>query len=270
MKSRRAILGQYFLRNREAIQRVIRALAPKKGETVIEIGPGKGALTLPLGRACESRGARLVGIEKDPDLVREVKHRIEEAKLTDAVRIERGDALKILASHISHLASPYKLAGNIPYAITGRLLRTIGELETKPQTSVFMVQREVAERITGEAPRMNLLAASVRFWTHPRIVMNLAEDDFFPPPRVKSALIELALRPPLPVSPRAYYALIHALFRQPRKTIINNLSAGLKRPKHMLRPMLEAAGCAPESRPQDCGFELLINLASRLAAYGIL
>lgn len=270
MKSRRALLGQHFLRNREAILRVIRALALDEKDTVLEIGAGKGALTLPLARACRIRGAHLIGIEKDADLAQGVRSKIEEARLTDVARIVRGDALRVFTSRFPPPTSPYKLVGNIPYAITGRLLRLVGECKEKPQIAVFMVQREVAERIAAEAPRMNLLAASVQFWADPRILMTLAPRDFSPPPKVKSAIIKLVPRGTGPVSPRAYYALIHALFRQPRKTVINNLSAGLKRPKHMLRPMLEAAGCAPEGRPQDCGRELLINLASRFSACGIL
>ena len=270
MRPRRALLGQHFLRNREATRRAIRTLELARGDFVFEIGPGRGALTVPLGRACKKNGARLLAIEKDADLVREVKFKIEEAGLTDTAQIVHGDALRVLPSYVLRLASPYKIAGNIPYAITGRLLRILGEAGEQPPIAILMIQREVAERIAAYPPRMNLLAASVRFWAKPNILMALEPADFSPPPEVRSALITLVRRKTQTIQPHAYYALIRALFRHPRKTILNNLAEGLARPKNELEPMLKAAGCPPAGRPQDCAPELLINLASRLSAYGIL
>ncbi|MBI2406246.1 MAG: 16S rRNA (adenine(1518)-N(6)/adenine(1519)-N(6))-dimethyltransferase, partial [Candidatus Harrisonbacteria bacterium] len=135
------LLGQHFLKNKAVIQKIIAALDLKSGETVIEIGPGKGALTIPLARACADAGISIIGIEKDIAFV----HELNNLKIA-SLEIIHGDALKELPMLISRhtlTANRYKLVGNIPYYITGKLLRTISELEIKPSRTVLMIQKEV-------------------------------------------------------------------------------------------------------------------------------
>src|SRR3989344_1254738 len=221
-------LGQHFLINKFAIKKIVAALNLKANDTIIEIGPGKGALTFPLLEECQKLNCKIIGVEKDPELV----NKLESYKVKKFYNFEiiNGDALKILPDYKLQTTG-YKLIGNIPYYITGKLLRILSELENKPKLIVLTIQREVAERITAKQGEMNLLAAAVQVWAEAEIIGYLKPSDFSPPPKVESAIIKLATRiQPLVTRDGVddYYKIIKILFKQPRKTLLNNLSAGLK------------------------------------------
>ena len=128
---------------------------------MVEIGGGTGKLTKELATEVRSKKqeARLFVIEKDIKYVSLLQEQYQ-----DIATIIHGDALETLPSLIltsSFSSLPYKLIGNIPYYITGKLLRTLSELKRKPSSIVLMIQKEVAERVCAKPPKMNLLAASV-------------------------------------------------------------------------------------------------------------
>ncbi len=142
-------LGQHFLNNQKAINDIVAALGVEAGDVIIEIGPGAGAITKPLAELCTRLGARLYAIEKDTKLVIDIQHSVPLL----AGNVEHGDALEILPSLVQKIQSDkYKIVGNIPYYITGHLLRVIGELEHKPTKTILMIQKEVAERVSAQAP----------------------------------------------------------------------------------------------------------------------
>lgn len=190
-------LGQYFLKSNEAIKKIVAALELKTGETVIEIGAGHGELTEELGVRCPSvakavagrqvLGVKIIAIERDEQLVQILKKKFEENK---NIEIIEGDVRKELKA-ISEKCKVYKLVGNIPYYLTGYLLRQIGELKNKPEVCVLTIQKEVAERIIAQPPKMNRLAASIQFWAIPEIILTLPRSVFKPEPGVESAVIRL-------------------------------------------------------------------------------
>ncbi|HVO28941.1 MAG TPA: 16S rRNA (adenine(1518)-N(6)/adenine(1519)-N(6))-dimethyltransferase RsmA [Candidatus Paceibacterota bacterium] len=241
------LLGQHFLKNRGAAGKIVAAVGARPGDTIIEIGPGHGELTRPLA----ATGARVIAIEKDGALA-------EQLDKTGIPNLEviAGDVLTMLPALA---ADGGKLVGNLPYYLTGHLLRLISELETKPARCVFMVQKEVALRMTAAPPHMNRLAASVQFWAEPDIVANLPKSDFSPQPKVDSTVVQLEAKPAIsdaaaPTSAQ-YYAAVRILFSQPRKTLLNNLTAGRPRsaefPKDDISKILEALGANPQLRPQN-------------------
>src|SRR3989338_8067510 len=127
-------LGQHFLKNTAAIEKIISALDLQAEDSIIEIGPGAGALTIPLARRCGELGCKIVAVEKDPDLVSSIMKR----ESLRNVEIIQGDALKILPEIINKLnvtntarsidkCYGVKVVGNIPYYITGKLLHILGE-----------------------------------------------------------------------------------------------------------------------------------------------
>lgn len=254
-------LGQHFLINKNAIEKIIAALEISENETIIEIGPGKGALTLPLAKKCRESGCKIIAIEKDPQL----GLRVEGLGDSKNLKIIIGDALKEIpkiAKPYTLNPIPYKIVGNIPYYITGKLLRILSELEFKPELAVLMVQKEVAERLAAKPPKMNLLAAAVQFWSKPEIILFLKPEDFSPRPEVDSAVIKLTEKPALLANPKAYYHFIHSLFKQPRKTIANNLGKGLKMPKKELEKSLASLKISPELRPQNLSLDEIKKLAN--------
>ncbi len=265
-------LGQHFLHNKKILERIAEALFLQSGDLVIEIGPGRGALTKELGLKIKDQGGRIIAIEKDVVLAKDLGLRIKDQGL----EIIAGDALKVLPKITSELTNlqTYKLVGNIPYYITGHLFRIVGEMEHKPEVAVFMVQKEVAERISAKAPRFNLLAASVQVWADVEYLFSVSKKEFRPQPKVESAVVRMKPLRNYPEERRSrhgagelsestkneYYKLVKILFKQPRKTILNNLCDGTKLPKAEILPLLQRLGLDERSRPQNLSVELITKL----------
>jgi 16S rRNA (adenine1518-N6/adenine1519-N6)-dimethyltransferase len=233
---------------------------------VIEIGPGRGALTIPLAAACKVAGCRLIAIEKDVSLADGVATAL--APMAE-VEIIKGDALKLLPTTIAATTKTnkdYLIVGNIPYYITGKLLHIVSDMETKPRQCVFMVQREVAERICATAPTMNRLSASVQFWADVKTIAAVPKSDFTPPPKVDSAVILLSKKADKPlIDAYRYYQTVRTVFAQPRKTILNNISAIKKDiPKNETEALLKKLGVNPENRPQNLSVEEIIAIAGTM------
>ena len=170
-------LGQNFLVNQGVLARIIEAADIGPKDTVLEIGPGTGALTEHLVRT----SARIIAIEKDRRLIEPLHERFPTVELIE------GDALK------THPACDIIVA-NIPYYLTSRLIRLITET-WRPSRAVLMVQYEVARRMMAKSPDMNLLALSVQLYAEPKLVMRVSRGSFRPMPDVDSAVVRLDMRP---------------------------------------------------------------------------
>lgn len=259
-------LGQHFLTNRRVLEKIAAVLCVKSNNTIIEIGPGHGELTFLLAQT----KAKIIAIEKDNHLVKNLESRIQNLGLKN-VKIIEGDILKILPRipkfYILNSKS-LKLVGNIPYYITGYLLRIISELKNKPELIVLTIQKEVAERIISRPPKMNLLAASVQFWAKPEIIDFIPKKDFQPEPKIDSAIIKLTPKQQienrkLKIERDCFYKLIKVLFKQPRKTILNNLREGGWN-KEKITEICEKLEINPALRPQNLSLEQIKRLASML------
>jgi 16S rRNA (adenine1518-N6/adenine1519-N6)-dimethyltransferase len=285
-------LGQHFLKNGAVIAKIIAALDLHAGETIIEIGPGHGELTIPLATAAAKVGAKIIAVEKDEKLAEALRARIAVAgkKENDgSVEIVHGDILEFLKTA---KFTTFKLVGNIPYYLTGHLLRIVSELDgeldgtaAKPERVVLMIQKEVADRLAAEPPKMNRLAASVQFWAEPKIIARVPRADFSPPPEVDSAVVQLIAKTSSKknavAESKKYYATVRALFAQPRKTVFNNLRAAKEQEqrennnpripdkahsktpdnKATIEMMLLKLGIDPKSRPQDLTVALIQRIA---------
>jgi 16S rRNA (adenine1518-N6/adenine1519-N6)-dimethyltransferase len=270
-------LGQHFLKNATILQKIADAVAPANGERIIEIGPGHGELTAPLALAARGKHCEIICIEKDRALIEGLEMLAAQERAESGgphIRVVEGDALKLIqniAAEIGEEKTPkqknYKITGNIPYYITGKLLRTVSELENKPERVVLLIQKEVAERICAVPPRMNRLAASVQFWAAPAIIASVPRTDFSPAPEVDSAVIVLDTLAEQPaIDPAHYYRAVRAIFAQPRKMLINNLSsAGADRnAKSVIAAHLEKMGIDPALRPQNMSTDDIIAIAKVL------
>ncbi len=260
-------LGQHFLINKNKLRKIIEVLDLKLNDTIIEIGPGHGELTREL--KVKSLKLKVVALEKDKKFVQVLQKKFASDR---NIKIIEGDVLKILKSYVLILKS-YKLVGNIPYYITGYLLRILGELKNKPLLTVLTIQKEVAKRICAlrqaqGKPKMNLLAASVQFWAEPEIIDYISRRDFKPQPKVDSAIIRLDPKP-FTLNAKPYYKFIKVLFKQPRKTILNNLVEANKREylrekmrKEEIIKKLTQAGINPSNRPQNLTLKQLLKLST--------
>lgn len=251
-------LGQHFLKNKSALRFIAESLEISANETVIEIGPGHGELTDFL---VTTPAIKIIAIEKDENLYDAF---LREFQKDDRVTAACGDALKILPVVIQNFElknQNYKIAGNIPYYITGHLFRILSELEHKPERCLFTIQKEVAERICSAPPRMNRLAASVQFWANAKMIKTLPASDFSPPPKVSSAIISLETIPDINFDTASYYAAVRGIFAQPRKTLLNNLSKATGLKGEIVAKKLSTISVIPNHRPQDLGVRDIMVIA---------
>lgn len=253
-------LGQNFLMNPEALSKIVAALEIKKGETIIEIGAGSGNLTLEILKVAD----QVITIEKDRKWIEELNVKFKAQK--EKLKIIEADVRDVLPQITENLEN-YKIVGNIPYYLTGQLLRLIQELSNPPQLIVFTIQKEVAERIMEQAPKSNQLASIVNLWSNPNILFHLKPQDFTPAPKVSSSVIKLEVLPKSqrPKNEEQLINLIKAGFEQPRKTLMNNLSRKFSKEKAL--EALEAFNLNEKTRPQELSKEVWIKLAKILPCF---
>ncbi|MEK9156191.1 MAG: 16S rRNA (adenine(1518)-N(6)/adenine(1519)-N(6))-dimethyltransferase RsmA [Patescibacteria group bacterium] len=283
-------LGQNFLVDRAALDKIVDAAGLLKDDCVIEIGPGLGVLTEELVK----RAGKVVAVELDAALaeileVRFSKLEENQKPLKSKIDILKSDILRINLSETTKDCSSYKVVANIPYYITSKILRFFLEAEKKPELIVLLTQKEVAERIVAKPGEMSILSVSVQYYGRPEIIDIVPETSFFPMPEVDSAILKISnihtpsnsplLRGrnlnnssflkigniPSDSSPKIgevrwgmentdvkeFFRCIHIGFSSRRKTLLNNLSAGYHLDKKTTLDILEKVGLTERTRAQE-------------------
>ena len=224
---RKPKLGQNFLIDEQAQHRIADALSDISQRTVVEIGPGHGAITDILAR----RARRLIAIELDPSLARELTFRFREQP---QVTVLEQDVLTVDLSSLAQPGETIDVIGNLPYYITSDILLHLFRFSAAGTLgrAVLMMQREVAERVAA-APGVRdygLLSATSQMYAEVDALFTLPPTAFNPPPDVFSTVIRLHFKPrfsELGVESRAFDSFLRKAFAQKRKTLSNNLrSAG--------------------------------------------
>jgi 16S rRNA (adenine1518-N6/adenine1519-N6)-dimethyltransferase len=249
-------LGQSFIHSAEALQRILDAAALGGEETVLEVGPGLGALTLQL---CE-RARRVVAVELDSRLLPPLRSLLS---ASPSVELHQGDILKIEWGLLG-ISGQYCVVANIPYSITSALLRKLLESPAPAEWLVLTIQREVAERVIAPPGEMNLLALSVQLYGAARIHARLPAEAFYPQPEVESAVLRIDLHPSPPAGSELIkwiFRLARAGFSQKRKKLRNAISAGMGVRTAQAENWLLAAGIVPDLRAQAIGLEDWLRLA---------
>jgi 16S rRNA (adenine1518-N6/adenine1519-N6)-dimethyltransferase len=238
-------LGQNFLLDESALQKVIDAAQVTLQDVVLEVGAGLGSLT----RHLAVKANRVVAVELDSSLIPALNQVVGQYS---NVLVVEGDILALnpvqLVSH-----APYLVVANIPYYITSALIRHLLESTLPPRRLVLTVQLEVAKRICAIPGEMSLLALSVQVFGIPKIMAHIPPGAFYPPPRVDSAIIRIDLLPtPLipPTKLELFFVLIKAGFSQKRKTLRNALAGGLHRSPTAVEAMLIDAQIDPMRRAE--------------------
>lgn len=243
-------LGQNFLVDDSALERIVEAAEAQPESSVLEVGPGLGSLTRYLAAAAR----RVVAVEIDANLVALLEDVLGAA---GNVEIVHGDILKLDPAQLMG-ENGYLVVANIPYYITSNLIRHLLESSLRPSRMVLTIQREVAERITARPPDMSLLALSVQVYGQPRVVARIPAGSFYPAPDVDSAVVRIELYPE-PLIPLTrldeFFRMAKAGFGQKRKTLRNSLSAGLSLSGEETSQMLLAAGIDPMRRAETLTLE---------------
>ena len=260
---RKPKLGQHFLVDKTAAARIAEALGDISQSTVLEIGPGRGALTSLLAR----RARRLIAIELDRVLAAQLRMNLA---LAPNVEIIEGDILAVdldtifgpkpgsTRPGINHQPERVKVVGNIPYFLTSDILLRLFEYRQYFETILLMVQREVADRLAAPPGKSEhgLLSATAQLYARIDKLFTLLPEAFSPPPKVHSTVVRLTLDPRLEslhVPEADFIAFLKFSFGQKRKTLWNNLKE--KYPPELLRAALEKTGVKGNVRAEALSLE---------------
>jgi len=203
-------LGQHFLRSERALNKIVEIGEIKSSETILEIGPGEGALTEKLIET----GAKVIAVEKDDELFRLLKQ-----KFGDRITLIHGDILNFQTSELP----TYKLIANIPYNITGLILKKFLSAENKPQKIVLLVQKEVADRIVAKDKKESVLSISVKAYGQPHSIEKVLAGSFVPAPKVDSVIISID-NISVDFDEKAFFKVLRAGFQSKRKKLSSNLA----------------------------------------------
>lgn len=245
-------LGQHLLTNPHVSAAVADAAGVDTGVVVLEIGPGKGALTKELLK----RGAHVIAVEKDLAMVAALKEICAEAIQAKQLVLVEEDVRTFFAETLSKtVAAPYVVAANIPYYITGEIIRELLTAPVQPTTVALLVQKEVAERI-ARSKKESILSLSVKVYGTPKYVSTVKRGNFAPPPKVDSAILaitNISRANFVGTSETRFFDIVKAGFGQKRKTLAGNLK----------RVLGDSLGVGDKVRAEDVPLAEWLELAKR-------
>ena len=243
-----------------ALKKLIAAAQLKPKDVVLEIGPGVGNLTQELAKKVK----KVIAVEKDPRMIDILGETLEGFQ---NVEIIQGDILKIPDSKFL-IHNSYKVVANLPFYLTAPVIRKFLEKENQPEFMVFIVQKEVAQRICAKPPAMSLLAVSVQLYAKPKIMSYVSKKSFWPQPKVDSAIIKLEIRnSKFAIDSKAFFRVVKAGFSSPRKQLVNNLSKGLKLDKAKVSRWLLKNNIKPEQRAETLTVDDWLSLQKSFSSF---
>lgn len=235
-------LGQHWLYDEASLKAICEAAEVKPNDTILEIGPGLGTLT----KLLAAQAKKVVAVELDRSLATKLPERLSASNLEVIVE-------DILAFDFNTLPKRYKIVANIPYYLTGNLLRTLSETSNPPILAALLTQKEVAERVAAPPGSMSLLSVTVQFYWQVSLGRKVPANLFTPPPKVDSQILILHKLPNRlfpDVDSKAFFRVVKAGFAQKRKTLLNNLSSGLQLDKSQIISLCQSANIDPNRRAQ--------------------
>ena len=257
----RKSLGQHFLNDRRILERIADALELSGDETVIEIGPGRGSLS----EFLVPRARRLILIEYDRALATLLRDRYA---ATQSVEVIEADVLTVDLGAVA--GGPFRLVGNVPYYITTPIIFHALE-RPRPDRAVYLVQREVADRIVSApgSKEYGALSVNVQAVATPKLLFRVAPGSFHPPPKVESAVVRLDPRPD-PLMDAAMEPVV-------RRFVIDAFGMRRKQMRRILRSLwsleveaadrlLEIADVYPSARPEELLPEQFVRLVGARSA----
>jgi 16S rRNA (adenine1518-N6/adenine1519-N6)-dimethyltransferase len=254
-------LGQNFLADTQAVERIVAAMGDLSGHTVVEIGPGRGAITGALARGA----ARVIAIELDGELAAALRERFPAERVTVVER----DVLQFdFAEAVRQAGKRLRVAGNLPYYITSPILLRLAESHSALDLAVLMVQREVADRVTAAPGSRDygLLSVAMQMYGPVERLFTLPPSAFSPKPQVHSTVFRWRFAPrfaELGVTEAGFLPFLRKIFAQKRKTLTNNLRAAGLTPEAAVAA-LASAGIAQQARAEALPLETLAELCRRL------
>ncbi len=257
-------LGQHWLRDREILDAIAFSAEIEDGDFVLEIGPGLGTLTSSLLKFAGKNG-RVLSIEFDENLAKKLPAQFPGKNL----EIINADFLDF---DLSKLPKNYKVAANVPYYITSKIVEKLLTSENKPSVAALLVQKEVAERMAAKASELSILAIASQIYAEVSLDILVPREFFTPPPKVDSQVVVLKSRERnlieifnsknnCEVSEREFFRIVKAGFAAKRKKIAKSLSANLAISKERTAEILEKCEISPDLRAQDLNIEEWLKIS---------
>lgn len=234
--------GQNFLIIEKVYEQIVTAAEIEKTDTVLEIGPGLGFLTSKL----LDKAKKVIAVEADEKFM-PILNNLK--PLSPHLELVNNDILKY---DERLLPNKYKLVGNIPYYITGKIIRKFLTTKNRPSLIVILLQKEVAERICAQAGDHSLLSLSVQYYGTPKIIAKVNSDKFFPRPKVDSAILKITVDKIIsPLLEKKFWQIVRIGFSSKRKTLVHNLVAGLRLEKTEIKSIFAKLNLKPLARAQE-------------------
>ncbi len=247
-------LGQNFLNSQSAIAKIVETGKVAKEDLILEIGPGRGALTKALLQA----GAKVFAVEKDAELIPFLTEKFSPEIASGQLTLVHDDILNLDFSDFE----TYKLIANIPYYLTGQIIRYFLETKHQPKLMVLMLQKEVARRIVASNHKESLLSISVKAYADPKYIKTIPAGNFTPAPKVDSAIllienIDKNNFQQYRIEEKAFFEILRRGFAQKRKLLKNNLS--------LTEEQLNNLGLSTNIRAEELTTNQWFQLAQKLA-----
>lgn len=253
-------LGQNFLKDKKIIQRIVDSADIKKGETIVEVGPGKGHMT----RAILDAGAKLIVIEKDHRLIPFLEEKFSEEIANNQLTVIQADVMDLVKNSwetLNFVNHDFKIVANLPYYITGKFISTSLQGGIQPEKIVLLLQEEVVSRITGvnvtkdkriTNNRESILSLSVKVYGNPKYEIKVSRKYFSPQPRVDSAVLSISdiskkRFTENNINEEEFFKLVKQGFSSKRKFVLSNLKKGYSD----IDVIFEKLNLNKKSRPED-------------------
>jgi len=216
-------LGQNFLKSPQIAEDIVKAGSVRMGESVVEVGAGRGILTQALLKV----GAVVIAIEKDDALFANLKRKFSGEEKSGKLKLIHADIFDVKFDKSSLFGEKYKIVANLPYNITGKFFPFIFSQTNLPSSITILLQREVSERIVAHDKKESLLSISIKVYGEPKILMEIKSLHFTPKPKVDSSLISITNISKnffADISPAEFFRILKMGFAHKRKVLKNNLS----------------------------------------------
>jgi 16S rRNA (adenine1518-N6/adenine1519-N6)-dimethyltransferase len=243
--------GQNFLINEKIYDDIIKAADLQPDDIVLEVGPGLGFLTAKLA----AKVRRVIAVELDEKLAGYLQTGIDSQDIENVSIINENILDFNLEDYFQkeNLPLKYKIVANLPYNISSIFLRRFLTSVHRPEALVLMLQKEVVERIAAVPPEMSVLAISVQYFAVPQIIREVKAGNFWPEPKVDSAIIKITIKPQDfdAKTIKDFFRVVKIGFSSKRKMLKNNLAAGLHLEPKIIEEALQRAGIKPAVRAEE-------------------
>lgn len=257
-------MGQNFLKSQEALRTMCEAGEVSNKDTVLEIGPGKGALTEKL----LEKTKQVIAVEKDIELIEILKEKFSNEIKSNKLILVEGDILEFEPKKFSLNKSEYKIIANIPYNITGAIFKKFLSGELQPERMIILIQKEVEERIVASLGKESILSLSVKVYGTPKYIMKVHKRFFSPEPKVDSAIVAITnisrKKFKTETEEKNFFEIIKAGFAHKRKVLRKNLESEQKTLID-IDNVFEKLKINPKTRAEDIKLETWLQISNNLS-----